>query len=73
MNWNMILLLVMLYTLVKEGLQLKKGALRRDRIVFTLLWMMTFGVLLADWRGYPVIRPLDWIRAATWPLSRWLG
>lgn len=73
MNWNILLLLVMVYTLIKEGLQLKKRALRRELVVFISLWMLTFGVLLVEWRGYPVIRPLDWIRAVTWPLNRWLG
>lgn len=73
MNWIVLLLLFMLYVLIKEVLQFKKRVSKRDNVVFLSLWAITLGVLIAEWRGYPVIRPLDWIRTITGPLNRWLG
>lgn len=72
MNWNLCLMLFMFFVLITEWVKWKKQGIRRDFIAFISLWILTMGVLLSDWWGYPV-RPLDWIRAATEPLNGWLG
>ncbi|GAA3407369.1 hypothetical protein ACFFNY_31940 [Paenibacillus hodogayensis] len=68
-NWSMTLALLFLLVPVAEAPRLLKLRSTRDTVVFGILWTIAFAAIGAEWLGLPMPRPLDWIRAATRPLS----
>lgn len=61
MNWNWLLLLILLSTAFTQLPVLLRLRSPQDTAVFCVLWLLTASVTIADMAGSTMIRPMNWV------------
>lgn len=72
MNWGMWITLLMPVILFLEWPYLKALNSKKDAVMFGAVWLLATAAIAAEWFGWPLPRPLDWIRFVCAPLNRLL-
>ncbi|MFS0728096.1 hypothetical protein [Paenibacillus sp. 1P07SE] len=62
-------LLVLLIPVV-EWRTLKHMHSGKEWALFGMLWIVALLTMLGEWQGWPLPRPLDWIRVTAAPLGK---
>ncbi|MFC6648979.1 hypothetical protein ACFSQ7_11065 [Paenibacillus rhizoplanae] len=63
MNWDWLLLLILLVAAVTQLPQLIRLRSPQDTAVFCVLWLLTASATIADMAGSTVIRPMNWVES----------
>ncbi|MEK3791651.1 hypothetical protein MKX42_07945 [Paenibacillus sp. FSL R7-0204] len=61
MNWDWLLLLILLFTAFTQLPSLLRLRSPQDTSVFCVFWLLTASFTIADMAGSTLIRPMNWV------------
>ena len=70
MNWSLFVTFLVLLIPLAEWPTLKQLRSFKEWAVFGTLWGLAVLSMVGEWMGWPMPRPLDWIRAVISPIAR---
>lgn len=70
MNWSMLITFMILCIPLAEWSSIRKLQSKKEWIVFGGCWTLALVAMFGEWMGWPMPKPLNWIRAVIEPVAR---